>query len=430
MTTYKKNKKDDEPIVLNEQQMSTDADWNTRIRDSIVNLGSDYGITNDDIGWYSTGEGKNGMVTIKGMDFMTPDKLENGRSWTSQDNFMTNWNNFLKAGNYQKMTDLGNYGYNDYFSSKMQELYDQIMNTPDFSYDPDSDQSFQAMKGIYNKQGERSLADTMSEASSLTGGRLNSWAVSAGNQAKQNWDDKLMGLLPQYEQNAYNRYKDDRLADLDAFDMLQSMDNEAYRRALDQYDMKYQLGRDATSDAQFRESMDFELNQAKQDQANWDKNFEYGIERDRISDEQWQKNYDINYYNSRKYSGGSSGSESTIDPRFQGVYKILVGAEDMFAAIEENKGSWDYEQYQWAMDFANGHIDEDAPDPDEERRLLQDEVDKGLEAMFYQLLSAAGKNESGTSNPEIEAFFTEYGGDMSPSVLAKLRQAYYTILTD
>lgn len=53
------------------------------------------------------------------------------------------------------------------------------------------------------------MEDTVGNASMLTGGYANSYAVTAGQQAYDSYMSKLNDKIPELEQRAYERYRDE-----------------------------------------------------------------------------------------------------------------------------------------------------------------------------------------------------------------------------
>lgn len=242
-----------------------------RIRDLINSYGGKYGIKDTDINWQrGTGNSGTGTVTLGGTPIANPENLQDGRSYTSdpdsirsavdqyakdrglrdytkeyQSKYSQNLNKEYQAPKFEnkyqgKIDDFANNAgryepdpFESQYKGKIDGILDDLLNAPDFEYDPETDQSFQAYKRQYGEAGDRSLANTMGEASGLTGGRLNSWAVSAGNQSKQLWDGRLMDRLPELEQVAYNRYQGGLANKRANINQMQGLDTEDYARYAD-----------------------------------------------------------------------------------------------------------------------------------------------------------------------------------------------------
>lgn len=112
-----------------------------------------------------------------------------GQKKTNAENAVTNYGDFTWA-------DQGRYD----------NLIKNYENRPDFSYDFNTDALYQQYKDKYMQQGKLAMEDTIGQASALTGGYGNSYAVTAGNQAYQAHLQSLNDIIPELYQLAYDRY--------------------------------------------------------------------------------------------------------------------------------------------------------------------------------------------------------------------------------
>ena len=95
-----------------------------------------------------------------------------------------------------------------------------------FTYDPMQDVSYQSLAKVYNANGIRAANDTLGSAAALNGGYGSSYAVSAAQQARNDYNQQLASLIPDLEQNAYTRWAADRDYD---FNVAQAKDNQWYQ---------------------------------------------------------------------------------------------------------------------------------------------------------------------------------------------------------
>lgn len=155
-----------------------------------------------------------------------------------------------------------------------------------FSYDFNTDALYQQYKDKYIKQGKMAMADTIGQASAMTGGYGNSYAVTAGNQAYQASLENLNDVIPELYQLAYDKYTQEGQ---EINEMISIMGAERdYQRGLynDEVaklleDRKYYQGiADSLADDDYNRWLD-------------DVGNKYGAYRDGIADEQWQKDYDL-----------------------------------------------------------------------------------------------------------------------------------------
>lgn len=261
-----------------------------KVRDYLLNTyGKDYGIKDADIGW----DGQN--VTLKGDVLFKPEYVKEGRSYLDQgtvDNTMQGY--FAERGmkpetfNYESFTPS-----NDY-AGQIKAMYDQIMNTPKF--DPNSIYStpeYSALESKYQRLGDQAMANTMGEASSMTGGRLNSWATSAASQAKNSYNQQFTDLIPQMQANARNAYMDEMNQRMNILDMLQGMENTEYNRWSDGRDFAY---------GQYAD----------------DKNWDYTEDRNAIEDQRYNTEWEY-----------EQGRDAIEDQRYESEWAYKVRQDEL-----------------------------------------------------------------------------------------------------
>lgn len=144
--------------------------------------------------------------------------------------------------------------YTSQYANQLASARNQLMN---FRYNPLEDASYQALAQVYNARGNIAAQDTLADAASLNGGNQTSYAVSAAQQARNQYNQELASLVPQFAESAYNRLQTN-------YGLLMDADNQAYQ----QY-------------------------------------------RDKVADYQWGKGYDTDIYqfklSQKKSSGGGGG---------------------------------------------------------------------------------------------------------------------------
>lgn len=302
--------------------------------------------------------------------------------------------------------------YNSQYGSQIDNLLNQILNKPDFSYDAESDPLYQQYKDKYNREGDRAMQNSMSEASNLTGGRMNSYAMTAGQQAQDYYNTKLTDKIPELQQLAYGMYNDKYNQMSNNLGLLQSQDQMAYGRwqdsynrwdsdrnfnynawmnnanmdynqyrdsmsdyyndrdynrqeILDKYNVGYAGERDTINDDRYTQEWQNTLSQQQQAQNNWLAEFNYKKQQDAI---------DNAYRASSRSSGGkssSSGSSSEksrysnteIKSKINSMMKEQVEAgKDKFGAKIYDKAYTDNQIIEWLVanateEQANNYID-------------------------------------------------------------------------
>ena len=147
--------------------------------------------------------------------------------------------------------------------NKITSARNQIMN---FKYDPMQDASYQALAQIYGARGEQAAQDTLGDAASLNGGYGTSYAVSAAQQARNQYNQELAALVPDLEQNAYNRMQTN-------YSLLADRENDLYSRYRDLM-ADYQWAKGFNADAyQFKKNYGLSARETKlaEDQFKWQK---------------------------------------------------------------------------------------------------------------------------------------------------------------
>lgn len=210
----------------------------------------------------------------------------------------------------------GNYGgvdpskpsYESQYSDAIDRLIDQLLNRDAFSYDPESDPLFQQYRSQYLREGQRAMDDTMAAAASGAGG-MNSYAVSAAQQANNYYAAQLGDRLPELVQLAYEMYLDDIDLRMQDIGLLQGMDETQYDR--------------------YRDTMDDWYN---------DRDFAYNQYRDSVSDAQWQQSFDYNA-NSDAYDRAMSMLKNGMTPSASLLASAGITAEQAQAYLDELNGS-------------------------------------------------------------------------------------------
>lgn len=170
--------------------------------------------------------------------------------------------------------------YKGTYDAQLNEIYNQIINRDKFKYDLNSDMLYQQYKDQYLNLGKMTMMDTVGQASALTGGYGNSWAVTAGNQAYQSYLQQLNDKVPELYGLALDRYNMEGQQLMDRYNITGDMADTEYGRyqdALDRYwqDINYLTGR---SDAEYDRGFN-----------NWYTGYQnkYQSHRDSVADSQW-----------------------------------------------------------------------------------------------------------------------------------------------
>lgn len=186
--------------------------------------------------------------------------------------------------------------YSSNYTSAIKDNLTKVMSNSRFSYSADSDKLFGQYKDSYEKAGQKAMEDTVGNASLLTGGYANSYAVTAGQQAYNEYMQKLSDKIPELEQRAYERYRDDEDSAYRRLGTLMELENTDYGRY-----------RDEVGD--YNANRQFEYNKSKDEIAQ--KNRDQEFEREKFeSDRKYARDV---YESDRDYARSVSDSDRSYE---------------------------------------------------------------------------------------------------------------------
>ena len=177
------------------------------------------------------------------------------------------------------------------------EMREKLMGRAPFSYDPETDPSYQQYKKQYTRLGEQAMEDTMGQMAARTGGLASSYAGSAAQQSYNQYMSALGDKIPELRQLAYEMYKgegDDMRSDLNMLLALEQMEYGKYLDKLGQYNTEKSFAYGQWSDQQERE---------------------YRTERDRVADGRYEEEKD--------YQRGRDKRQDAIEDHDRAVSQAL-----------------------------------------------------------------------------------------------------------
>lgn len=203
------------------------------------------------------------------------------------------------------------------YDSRIDDLLNEILSRDGFSYDVESDPLFQQYRTQYNREGSRAMNDTMAAAAANAGG-MNSYAITAAQQANDYYRSQLGDKIPELYQMAYEMFLDDKASKVQDLGLLQEMDDTQYNRYRDtmtdwrdDLDFAYGAYRDDRGDYEWDTS--FGYGQYRDAMSDWfnDRDFSYNQHRDEVGDYKWQTEFDYNAERDaiadERYEQGASG---------------------------------------------------------------------------------------------------------------------------
>lgn len=128
--------------------------------------------------------------------------------------------------------------YESRYDDTIQDLIQQMLERPDFSYDPSTDPLYQNYRKQYTREGQRATADTLGAAAAASGGIPSSYATTAAGQAGNYYAAQMTDMIPQLQQLAYDQYRNEYemlLSDLGAVSGAEQMAYNKYQDRLNQY---------------------------------------------------------------------------------------------------------------------------------------------------------------------------------------------------
>lgn len=241
--------------TLGQQQMASGADWKDVL--ATYNARNNKALTTNGLGQYA-----NDAIQQQMWDYITTQMQNNNAA-----------SDYMSGFNYNEEKPT----YNNKYDAQMEAMLDKILNRADFSYDAQSDPLYHQYEAMYRREGDRARQETLADAAATAGG-MNSYAITAAQQAQNYYNAQLGDKIPELYQMAYEMYLQDKESQVQDLGLLQSMDATQYNR--------------------YRDTM--------QDYYN-DKNFAYGMYADSVAQGNWQKNFDYNQaVNDRNFSYNSS----------------------------------------------------------------------------------------------------------------------------
>lgn len=182
------------------------------------------------------------------------------------------------GGTYPGMPGYGSSPFPEYdspYQDTIDDLLDDLLSYDEFVYKLETDPLYQQYRSQYLREGDRALNDTLAAAASSAGG-MNSYAVSAAQQANNYYTSQLNDRVPELYQMAYEMYLKDYERQLNNLGVVQGLEDTAYGRY-----------RDNVGD--WFNNRDFNYNAYIND-----RDFNYGKYRDSIEDSRYDTEWEYN----------------------------------------------------------------------------------------------------------------------------------------
>ena len=202
--------------------------------------------------------------------------------------------------------------YNSQYADQLSGALNTVTN---WKYDPMSDANYQALAKVYGARGNIAAKNSLADAAALNGGYGTSYAVSAAQQARNQYNQELAALIPDLEANAFNKATT-------TLNALRDADDTAYGRFRDtesdrqwKYGQDYQAYRDAEADNQWKYNTAYNAYRDQEADNQWAYSQAYGRYQDALSQYQWALDYNNSLYAQnqaqKKSKGGGGGTSLT-----------------------------------------------------------------------------------------------------------------------
>lgn len=218
--------------------------------------------------------------------------------------------------------------YQSQYGDAINKLTDAVVNRQQFTYDPNTDASYKAYAKQYGRLGDRARINTLGDYAANTGGYASTAAVSAAQQAQNDYNQQLSNMIPSLMQAAYDRYQGEYNMNLGALNALASRDDSMYSRWNDNRNYNrdvFESDRNYNRDV-FESDRTYNYNKSIDD-----RDYAYKVARDKVADSQWAQEFGLDKEKfawskqqgnsgsgggsgrsggGRSYSGGSGGNDN------------------------------------------------------------------------------------------------------------------------
>lgn len=236
--------------------------------------------------------------------------------------------------------------YESQHQGQLDQALSNVTNRQEFTYDPLKDANYQALAKVYNKQGNQAAQNTLGDAAALNGGYGSSYAVTASQQARNDYNQMLASQIPALQEAAYNRYLNEYNMNVTALSALRDADESAYGRYRDtvsdsqwKYGQEYQQYRDDVSDSQWQKTYDRGVYESDRDynrgvyESNRDHNYQKS--RDKVADSQWAQEFALQ----KKSAAASSRGEYSGSNGYAGPYNGSGGSSNSGSSFDQLWGA-------------------------------------------------------------------------------------------
>ena len=192
--------------------------------------------------------------------------------------------------------------YQSRWDDELTSLYDQIRNRKKFSYDMGTDPLYQQYREQYQRLGRLAMQDTMGQAAALTGGYGSTYGEQVGQQAYNAYLQNLNDIVPQLQQQAYQRYQDEGTDLYNQYSLVKGREDTDYGRYRDTVSDYYSDLSDARSAYNSERSLD---------QSQWATMLDYWAQKANNENAAYLQALAAEQAAAKKSGGGGGGSSKS-----------------------------------------------------------------------------------------------------------------------
>ena len=192
--------------------------------------------------------------------------------------------------------------YQSRWDDELTSLYDQIRNRKKFSYDMGTDPLYQQYREQYQRLGRLAMQDTMGQAAALTGGYGSTYGEQVGQQAYNAYLQNLNDIVPQLQQQAYQRYQDEGTDLYNQYSLVKGREDTDYGRYRDTVSDYYSDLSDARSAYNSERSLD---------QSQWATMLDYWAQKANNENAAYLQALAAEQAAAKKSGGGGGGGRSS-----------------------------------------------------------------------------------------------------------------------
>lgn len=179
--------------------------------------------------------------------------------------------------------------YESKYSAEIDKVLETILNREDFSYNMNADPLYQQYREQYVENGKKAMMDTVGNATALTGGYLNSYAQNVGQQAYDEYLNKLNGIAMDLRDRAFEQYSDEGDRLIEDITLLRSLDGDDYEKYLQELEQYYADGEYLLNKLANLSDADFEAFIAEVEAWESDRDYELKKYQDKLDRQEFEK---------------------------------------------------------------------------------------------------------------------------------------------